>query len=59
YRERRSTIGWPPEFDEYVERSYQALKAEQTSLLHDSAWRAWRRRSAARSRAIAGSVPRP
>ena len=59
YRERRSTIGWPPEFDEYVERSYQALKAEQTSLLHDSAWRAWRRRSAARSRALAGSVPRP
>jgi hypothetical protein len=34
YSERRSTIGWPPEFDLYVERSYQALKAEQTRLLH-------------------------
>ena len=28
-------IGWPPEFDGYVERSYQALKAEQTRLLHN------------------------
>lgn len=36
--ERRSTIGWPPEFDRYVERSYKALKAEQTRLLHNSAW---------------------
>jgi len=52
YGERRSTIGWPPDFDLYVERSYQALKAEQTSLLHDSAWRAWRRRNAARARAL-------
>jgi len=43
YSERRSTIGWPPEFDVYVERSYQALKAEQTSLLHNAAWRAWHR----------------
>jgi len=34
YTERRSTIGWPPEFDIYVERSYAALKAEQTRLLH-------------------------
>jgi hypothetical protein len=34
YSERRSTIGWPPEFDIYVERSYAALKAEQTRLLH-------------------------
>jgi len=41
--ERRSTIGWPPEFDLYVERSYQALKAEQTRLLHNTAWRAWHR----------------
>jgi len=41
YSERRSTIGWPPEFDVYVERSYAALKAEQTQLLHSSTWRAW------------------
>ena len=34
YSERRSMIGWPPEFDVYVERSYAALKAEQTRLLH-------------------------
>jgi len=49
YTERRSTIGWPPEFDAYVERSYQALKAEQTRLLHSSVWlfydRLLRRRS--------------
>jgi len=38
YVERRSTIGWPPEFDTYVTRSYNALKAEQTRLLHGSAW---------------------
>ncbi len=43
YSERRSTIGWPPEFDQYVERSYYALKAEQTRLLHNVAWRAYRR----------------
>ena len=43
YGERRSTIGWPPEFDIYVERSYQALKAEQTRLMHNGLWRAWRR----------------
>ena len=36
YTERRSTIGWPPEFDVYVERSYNALKAEQTRLLRGS-----------------------
>jgi hypothetical protein len=41
--ERRSTIGWPPEFDMYVQRSYAALKAEQTRLMHTVAWRAWRR----------------
>jgi hypothetical protein len=41
YSERRSTIGWPPEFDLYVERSYKALKAEQTRLLHSGLWRAW------------------
>jgi hypothetical protein len=38
FSERRSTIGWPPEFDGYVERSYKALKAEQTRLLHSSFW---------------------
>ena len=42
YAERRSTIGWPPEFDSYVERSYQALKAEQTRLMHNGLWRLWR-----------------
>jgi hypothetical protein len=34
YSERRSIIGWPPEFDGYVQRSYEALKAEQTHLMH-------------------------
>jgi hypothetical protein len=43
YAERRSTIGWPPDFDAYVERSYQALKAEQTRLVHSAAWRAYRK----------------
>jgi hypothetical protein len=43
YSERRSIIGWPPEFDLYVERSYKALKAEQTRLLHNFAWRAFHR----------------
>ncbi len=43
YTERRSMIGWPPEFDVYVERSYRALKAKQTRLLHNALWRAWRR----------------
>jgi hypothetical protein len=43
YSERRSTIGWPPEFDHYVERSYAALKAEQTRLLHGALWRLWQR----------------
>ncbi len=46
YSERRSMIGWPPEFDIYVERSYQALKAEQTRLLHGGAWRFYRRLTA-------------
>ncbi len=39
FTERRSMIGWPPEFDIYVERSYKALKAEQTRLLHSGVWR--------------------
>jgi hypothetical protein len=43
YSERRSTIGWPPEFDLYVERSYAALKAQQTYLLHSAPWRLWHR----------------
>jgi len=43
YSERRSTIGWPPEFDGYVQRSYDALKAEQTRLLHAATWRLWQR----------------
>jgi hypothetical protein len=38
YTERRSTIGWPPEFDGYVKRSYKALKAEQMRLLHSTLW---------------------
>jgi len=41
YSERRSTIGWPPEFDVYVKKSYAALKAEQMQLLHSMPWRAW------------------
>ena len=43
YSERRSTIGWPPEFDVYVRQSYAALKAEQTHLMHSLTWRAWNR----------------
>jgi hypothetical protein len=43
FSERRSTIGWPPEFDEYVRRSYAALKAEQMRLMHSPLTRAWRR----------------
>jgi hypothetical protein len=43
YTERRSTIGWPPEFDVYVRESYAALKAEQMRLMHSYAWRAWHR----------------
>jgi hypothetical protein len=39
FSERRSTIGWPPEFDIYVKKSYAALKAEQTRLLHSFTWR--------------------
>ena len=43
FSERRSSIGWPPEFDSYVRRSYQALKAEQTRLLHNMIWRLYHR----------------
>src|SRR5579859_865516 len=45
YSERRSTIGWPPEFDIYVKRSYAALKTEQTRLMHSAPWRIWNRLS--------------
>ncbi|MGA8728470.1 MAG: hypothetical protein WB608_06945 [Terracidiphilus sp.] len=45
YTERRSTIGWPPEFDVYVKRSYASLKAEQTALLHSAPWRIYQRLS--------------
>jgi hypothetical protein len=43
YSERRSTIGWPPEFDVYVKNSYAALKAEQMRLMHSGVSRAWHR----------------
>jgi hypothetical protein len=43
YSERRSTIGWPPEFDVYVKDSYAALKAEQMRLMHSGLWRLWHR----------------
>ena len=43
YSERRSTIGWPPEFDVYVKNSYAALKAEQMRLMHSGLWRLWHR----------------
>jgi hypothetical protein len=48
--ERRSTIGWPPEFDVYVERSYAALKAKQTRLLHSGLWRLWNRFAGSKKR---------
>jgi hypothetical protein len=43
FTERRSTIGWPPEFDLYVKTSYAALKAEQTQLLNSAPQRVLRR----------------
>jgi len=43
FTERRSTIGWPPEFDIYVRHSYAALKAEQTRLMHSTTGRLFRR----------------
>jgi len=43
YSERRSTIGWPPEFDVYVRTSYAHLKAEQMRLMHSATAMAWRR----------------
>jgi hypothetical protein len=50
FGERRSTIGWPPAFDGYVERSYKALKAEQTRLLHSSLWGLYHRIAKRRQR---------
>ena len=44
YSERRSTIGWPPEFDIYVKNSYAALKEEQTRLMHGIVWQYFHRR---------------
>jgi hypothetical protein len=41
FSERRSTIGWPPEFDLYVRTSYAALKAEQMHLMHSISYRLW------------------
>ena len=41
FTERRSIIGWPPEFDVYVRNSYAALKAEQMRLMHSPLNRAW------------------
>ncbi len=46
--ETRSTVGWPPEFDRYVERSYAALKAEQTRLIHSTVSRLYRHLSSSR-----------
>lgn len=43
YSERRSSIGWPPEFDVYIRRSYAALKAEQTHLVLGYSGRLWAR----------------
>jgi hypothetical protein len=43
FTERRSTIGWPPEFDLYVKESYAALKAEQMRLMHSPLQRVWQR----------------
>lgn len=43
YTQRRSLIDFPPEFDSYVQRSYAALKAEQTRLMHSAIWRVWDR----------------
>jgi hypothetical protein len=43
FSERRSTIGWPPEFDTYVRTSYAVLKAEQMRLMQSVSHRLWRR----------------
>jgi len=43
FSERRSTIGWPPEFDVYVRESYARLKADQMRLMQSPITRAWHR----------------
>lgn len=43
YSERRSTIGWPPEFDAYVRASYAMLKAEQMRLMDGYGTKVWKR----------------
>ena len=43
FSERRSSIGWPPEFDLYVKQSYAALKAEQAHLMNSTTWRIYKR----------------
>lgn len=43
YSERRSTIGWPPEFDAYVRESYAMLKAEQMRLMDGYGTKIWKK----------------
>lgn len=43
FSERRSTIGWPPQFDVYVRQSYAHLKAEQMRLMHSPTYRLWQK----------------
>lgn len=56
FSERRSTIGWPPEFDLYVRTSYAALKAEQMRLMHSAISRWWARRRGANNAQNPGPV---
>jgi hypothetical protein len=55
FSERRSTIGWPPEFDAYVRDSYAALKAEQMRLMHSPVTRVWRRMLGRNGKSTGGS----
>lgn len=43
YSERRSLIDFPPGFDDYVQRSYSALKAQQQRLMHSTVWNIYHR----------------
>lgn len=43
YSERRSTIGWPPEFDAYVRESYAMLKTEQMRLMDGYGTKIWKK----------------
>jgi hypothetical protein len=52
FSERRSTIGWPPEFDVYVRDSYAALKAEQMRLMHSAMSRWWKRKRGINGKAV-------